>query len=158
MRWTNEVIIDRIRELNALGVSLGGGNMQKKYNALYKASCRLFGNWASACESAGVNVPGNPKVTTPEVLKVIKPPEEEQVSVLSKVYEDFRIITPEYEEQTRKLSWRLIESIGLGADPFRAIPEKVGVHVGLFNDWLKGEGVLGYDDTIAIGRYLRELA
>ncbi|PFJ81443.1 hypothetical protein COI95_08740 [Bacillus cereus] len=157
MRWTNEIIIDRIRELNALGVPLGGGAIQKTNRSLYSAACRLFANWNNAVESAGFNVPANPKVTTPKVLEAIKPPEE-KVSQPRKVYEDFKWITPEYEAHTRKLVWSLIESIGLGADPFRAIPEKVGVHVGLFNDWLKGEGVLGYDDTIAIGRYLRELA
>ncbi|MED0943693.1 hypothetical protein [Bacillus mycoides] len=158
MKWTNELAIEKIQELDSQGVTLGGGNMQKNHNALYKASCRLFSNWNSACEEAGVRIPANPKVTTVKVLKAIKPPEEEQVSVLGKVYEDFKWITPEYEKHTKELTWKLIGVLGLTADPFRAIPEKVGVHVGLFNDWLRGDGVLGYDDMVTLGRYLRELA
>ncbi|MGG3446278.1 hypothetical protein [Bacillus nitratireducens] len=158
MKWTNEVIIDRIRELDALGVPLRGGAIQKKYNALYKALCRLFGNWASACEEAGVSIPANPKVTTAKVLKAIKPPEKEQASQLGKVYEDFKWITKEYEEQTRNLTWKLIGVLGLASDPFKAIPEKVGVNVKVFNDWLRGSGQLSYDDMVTIGRYLRELA
>ncbi|PEL37899.1 hypothetical protein COE95_11610 [Bacillus toyonensis] len=158
IKWSNELVIEKIQELHTLGESLGGGNMQKKYNALYKASCRLFGNWASACEEVGVSIPANPKVTTTEVLKVFEPPQEDRVSQSNKAYEDFRIITPDYEEYTRRLTWRLIGTIGLASDPFSFIPEKTGVNVKVFNDWLRGSETMGYDDMVTIGKYLRELA
>ena len=85
-------------------------------------------------------------------------PQEKQESQSNKVYEDFRIITPDYEEYTRKLAWRLIGTIGLAADPFSFIPEKTGVNVKVFNDWLRGDGQMGYDDMVTIGKHLRELA
>ncbi|HFJ9465266.1 hypothetical protein ORN01_04220 [Bacillus cereus] len=158
IKWSKELIIEKIQELESQGVNFGGGSIQKTNRALYSAGCRLFGNWSSACEEAGVLVPANPKVTTAEVLKVFNPPQEEQVSQPGKVYEDFRIITPEYEEHTRKLTWKLIGVLGLASDPFRAVPEKVGVNVKVFSDWLRGSGKMGYDDMITIGKYLRELA
>lgn len=158
IKWSKELIIEKIQELESQGVNFGGGSIQKTNRSLYSAGCRLFGNWSSACEEAGALVPANPKVTTAAVLKVFNPPQEEQVSQSNKVYEDFRIITPDYEEHTRKLVWKLIATIGLESDPFRFVPEKVGVNVKVFNDWLRGSGQMGYDDMIAIGKYLRELA
>ncbi|OWT48731.1 hypothetical protein [Bacillus sp. K2I17] len=158
IKWTKELVIEHIREREAIGESLGGGSIQKTNRSLYSAGCRLFGNWSSACEEAGVLVPANPKVTKAEVLKVFELPQVDQVSRSNKAYEDFRIITPDYEEYTRKLAWRMIGTIGLAADPFSFIPEKTGVNVRIFNDWLRGSATMGYDDTITIGKYLRELA
>ncbi|GAB6458838.1 hypothetical protein bcgnr5371_12230 [Bacillus cereus] len=158
IKWSKELIIEKIQELESQGVNLGGGSIQKTNRPLYSAGCRLFGNWFRACEEAGVLVPANPKVTKSEVLKVFDPPEVVQVSQSNKVYEDFRIITPDYEEYTRKLTWRLIGTIGLESDPFSFIPEKTGVNVKVFNDWLRGSQTMGYDDMITIGKYLRELA
>ncbi|AJH70081.1 hypothetical protein BF32_106 [Bacillus thuringiensis] len=158
IKWSKELILEKIQELESQGVNLGGGSIQKTNRPLYSAGCRLFGNWSSTCEEAGVSIPLNPKVTTAEVLKVFEPPQEKREIQSNKVYEDFRIITPEYEEYTRKLSWRLIESIGLGVNPFSFIPEKTGVNVKVFEGWLKGDGQMGYDDMVTIGRYLRELA
>ncbi|MGE1009228.1 hypothetical protein ACVWY7_001209 [Bacillus sp. TE9106W] len=155
IKWSKELIIEKIQELESQGVNLGGGSIQKTNRPLYSAGCRLFGSWSSTCEEAGVLVPTNPKVTKAEVLKVFEPP---QVSQSNKVYEDFRIITPDYEEYTRKLAWRLIGTIGLASDPFSFIPEKTGVKVKVFNDWLRGSETMGYDDMITIGKYLRELA
>ncbi|EJS49722.1 hypothetical protein COM33_29070 [Bacillus toyonensis] len=158
IKWSKELILKKIQELETQGVNFGGGSIQKTNRSLYSAGCRLFGNWSSACEEAGVLVPANPKVTTAEVLKVFEPPQEERVSQPGKVYEDFRIITPKYEEHTRKLTWKLIGTIGLASDPFSFIPEKTGVNVKVFNDWLRGNETMGYDDMITIGKYLRELA
>ncbi|MBM6767603.1 hypothetical protein [Bacillus cereus] len=158
IKWSKELILKKIQELETQGVNFGGGSIQKTNRSLYSAGCRLFGNWSSACEEAGVLVPANPKVTTAEVLKVFEPPQEERVSQPGKVYEDFRIITPKYEEYTRKLTWKLIGTIGLASDPFSFIPEKTGVNVKVFNDWLRGNETMGYDDMITIGKYLRELA
>ncbi|MGH1326103.1 hypothetical protein [Bacillus pretiosus] len=158
IKWSKELILKKIQELETQGVNFGGGSIQKTNRSLYSAGCRLFGNWSSACEEAGVLVPANPKVTTAEVLKVFEPPQEDQVSQSNKAYEDFRIITPDYEEYTRKLTWRLIGTIGLASDPFSFIPEKTGVNVKVFSDWLRGSGKMGYDDMITIGKYLRELA
>lgn len=158
IKWSKELILKKIQELETQGVNFGGGSIQKTNRSLYSAGCRLFGNWSSACEEAGVLVPANPKVTTAEVLKVFEPPQEDRVSQSNKVYEDFRIITPDYEEYTRKLTWRLIGTIGLASDPFSFIPEKTGVNVKVFNDWLRGNETMGYDDMITIGKYLRELA
>ncbi|MGR5981948.1 hypothetical protein ACT7CN_07005 [Bacillus cereus] len=158
IKWSKELIIEKIQELESQGVNLGGGSIQKTNRPLYSAGCRLFGNWFRACEEAGVLVPANPKVTTAEVLKVFEPPQGDQVSRFNKVYEDFKIITPDYEEYTRKLTWKLIETIGLESDPFSFIPEKTGVNVKVFNDWLRGSETMGYDDMITIGKHLRELA
>ncbi|HHK5550417.1 TPA: hypothetical protein ACQUHI_000604 [Bacillus tropicus] len=158
IKWSKELILEKIQELESQGVNLGGGSIQKTNRSLYSAGCRFFGNWSSACEEAGVLVPTNPKVTTAEVLKVFEPPQGDQVSKSNKVYEDFRIITPDYEEYTRKLAWRMIGTIGLAADPFSFIPGKTGVNVRVFNDWLRGGETMGYDDMITIGKYLRELA
>ncbi|MGN4674927.1 hypothetical protein [Bacillus cereus group sp. MYBK225-1] len=155
IKWSKELILEKIQELESQGVNLGGGSIQKTNRSLYSAGCRLFGNWSRACQEAGVLVPTNPKVTTAEVLKVFEPP---QVSQSNKAYEDFRIITPDYEEYTRKLAWRLIGTIGLASDPFSFIPEKTGVNVKVFNDWLRGSETMRYDDMITIGKYLRELA
>ncbi|MCP1166772.1 hypothetical protein NKS31_27930 [Bacillus sp. 1813sda1] len=158
IKWSKELILEKIQELESQGVNFGGGSIQKTNRSLYSAGCRLFGNWSSACEEAGVSIPLNPKVTSPEVLKVFEPPQEKQESQSNKVYEDFRIITPDYEEYTRKLAWRLIGTIGLAADPFSFIPEKTGVNVKVFEGWLRGDGQMGYDDMVSIGKYLRELA
>ncbi|KAB2454638.1 hypothetical protein F8160_09470 [Bacillus sp. CH126_4D] len=158
IKWSKELILEKIQELESQGVNYGGGSIQKTNRSLYSAGRRLFGNWSSACEEAGVSIPLNPKVTSPEVLKVFEPPQEKQESQSNKVYEDFRIITPDYEEYTRELAWRIIGTIGLAADPFSFIPEKTGVNVKVFNDWLRGSKTMGYDDMITIGRYLRELA
>ncbi|AFQ25792.1 hypothetical protein P4493_22795 [Bacillus thuringiensis] len=158
IKWSKELILKKIQELETQGVNFGGGSIQKTNRSLYSAGCRLFGNWSSACEEAGVLVPANPKVTTAEVLKVFEPPQEDQVSQSNKAYEDFRIITPDYEEYTRKLTWRLIGTIGLASDPFSFIPEKTGVNVKVFNGWLRGSETMGYDDMVTIGKYLRELA
>lgn len=158
IKWTKELVIEHIREREAIGESLGGGSIQKTNRSLYSAGCRLFGNWSNACEEAGVLVPANPKVTSPEVLKVFEPPQEKQESQSNKVYEDFRIITPDYEEYTRELAWRMIGTIGLAADPFSFIPEQTGVNVKVFSGWLRGSETMGYDDVITIGKYLRELA
>ncbi len=89
---------------------------------------------------------------------MFEPPQEVEVSQSNKVYEDFRIITPDYEEYTRRLTWRLIGTIGLASDPFSFIPEKTGVNMKVFNDWLRGSETMGYDDMVTIGKYLRELA
>ncbi|MCU5058663.1 hypothetical protein OB978_23275 [Bacillus cereus] len=158
IKWSKELIIEKIQELESQGVNLGGGSIQKTNRPLYSAGCRLFGSWSSTCEEAGVLMPANPKVTTAEVLKVFEPPQGDQVSRFNKVYEDFKIITPDYEEYTRKLTWKLIETIGLESDPFSFIPEKTGVNVKVFNDWLRGSETMGYDDMITIGKHLRELA
>ncbi|MRS25134.1 hypothetical protein [Bacillus sp. RIT694] len=158
IKWSKELILEKIQELESQGVNFGGGSIQKTNRSLYSAGRRLFGNWSSACEEAGVLVPANPKVTKAEVLKVFEPPQGDQVSQSNKAYEDFRIITPDYEEYTRKLAWRLIGTIGLAADSFSFIPEKTGVNVKVFNDWLRGSSTMGYDDMITIGKYLRELA
>ncbi|KXY64184.1 hypothetical protein [Bacillus cereus] len=158
IKWSKELILEKIQELESQGVNLGGGSIQKTNRPLYSASCRFFGDWASACEEASVSIPLNPKVTSPEVLKVFEPHQEKQVSQSNKVYEDFRIITPEYEAHTRELAWRLIGTIGLAADPFSFIPEETGVNVKVFSGWLRGDGQMGYDDMVTIGNYLRELA
>ncbi|MDF9886689.1 hypothetical protein M2246_001880 [Bacillus sp. LEw-kw-24] len=158
IKWSKELILKKIQELETQGVNFGGGSIQKTNRSLYSAGCRLFGNWSSACEEAGVLVPANPKVTTAEVFKVFNQPQEEQVSLPGKVYEDFRIITPDYEEYTRRLTWRLIGVLGLASDPFSFIPEKTGVNVKVFNGWLRGSETMGYDDMVTIGKYLRELA
>lgn len=71
IKWSKELILKKIQELETQGVNFGGGSIQKTNRSLYSAGCRLFGNWSSACEEAGVLVPANPKVTTQKYSKCL---------------------------------------------------------------------------------------
>ncbi len=61
IKWSKELILEKIQELESQGINLGGGSIQKTNRPLYSASCRFFGDWASACEEASVSIPLNLK-------------------------------------------------------------------------------------------------
>lgn len=114
-----------------------------------------FGSWSVAVEEAGLEVPENPMVTTPEVLAVLST--NRLPAFCKKVYEDFKWITPDYDAHTRKLAWSLVQAIGYDGNPFESISRETGVDAKLFNKWLTGKAELGYDDAISVGKYLRNM-
>jgi Homing endonuclease associated repeat len=53
-RWTNEMIVDGIRELKERGIKLQSGEVRKEAPALFAAACkpRFFGSWSKALSAS----------------------------------------------------------------------------------------------------------
>lgn len=53
-RWTHELVLKEIRELQKIGVDLRSGEVRNQYPALFAAACkdRFFGSWTKALQAA----------------------------------------------------------------------------------------------------------
>jgi len=51
--WTEEKVIEQIKELDQIGEDLHLSSVKRNHIALERAAYKLFGSWHSACEAAG---------------------------------------------------------------------------------------------------------
>lgn len=72
--WTNDSIIEKIRELHDNGVDLSTKNMKKEYRPLYAAACseNHFHSWRVAVQAAGIDYESYLKVQFWDKDKIIK--------------------------------------------------------------------------------------
>ncbi len=53
-RWSRDIIMDEIKQLNRRGEDLAAPNMRENHSALYSAACKYFGTWTGAREACGI--------------------------------------------------------------------------------------------------------
>ncbi len=53
-RWSREIIMEEIKELERQDEDLAAPNMRENHSALYSAACKYFGTWTSAREACGI--------------------------------------------------------------------------------------------------------
>lgn len=53
IRWSKELVLDKIIECESNGVSLKNGSIRKTHNKLYGAAMRYYGSWSEAVKEAG---------------------------------------------------------------------------------------------------------
>ena len=54
-KWTNEMVINDIKELNRKNIPLNDSYISENYSALYAQGCKRFNGWSGAVNAAGLN-------------------------------------------------------------------------------------------------------